>query len=296
MNRIKTNKILIPIDFSETSLEAIKHACLILKYSLGEITLLHVHKKRDVLDFISPEHEANDTLVTNFVSKKLEELAEKIRKENNLTVSTIISLGNITTEVMNVVEQNKIDLIIMGTRGRDSDNNKFMGSNAYRVIAKSKIPVIAVHSSYANPAYQNILIPIDTSEHSRQKVDSAVYLAKKLNAQLSVIGLIGKGEETYTYKMEVIMGQIQKLAKDKNISCVTEIQTSVNRAVATLAYCKKINADLIVIMTDQHAEFSSIILGTYAHQLINESTAPVLCIPPETHPENMPSDNLGGMW
>ena len=296
MKLIKTNKILIPIDFSDTSLEAIKHACLILKYSSGEIILLHVHKKRDVLDFISPEHEANDVLVTNFVSKKLEELAQKIRKEDGLTVSTLISSGNITTEVMNVVERNKIDLIIMGTRGRDSDNNRFMGSNAYRVITKSRIPVIAVHTSYAKPAYENILIPIDTSEHSRQKVDSAIYFAKKLNSQLSVIGLIGKGEETYTYKMEVIMGQIQKLAKDKNVTCVTEIQTSVNRAITTLTYCEKINADLIMIMTDQHAEFSSIILGTYAHQLINESKVPVLCIPPEIHTENIPPDNLGGMW
>jgi nucleotide-binding universal stress UspA family protein len=296
MNRIKTNKILIPLDFSDISLEAVKHACSILKYSAGEIILLHVHKKRDALDFISPEHEANDVLVTNFVSKKLEDLAEKIRKDDGLTVSTMIASGNITTEVMSVVESNKIDLIIMGTRGRDSDNNRFMGSNAYRVITKSKIPVIAVHSSYASPAYQSILIPIDTSEHSRQKVDSAVYLAKKLRAQLLVVGLIGKGEETYTYKMEVIMGQIQKLAKDKNVPCVTEIQTSANRAVSTLAFCEKTNADLIVIMTDQHAEFSSIILGTYAHQLINESKVPVLCIPPETHPENIPPDNLGGMW
>jgi nucleotide-binding universal stress UspA family protein len=248
------------------------------------------------LDFIAPENEVSDVLVTNFVSKKLEELAEKIRKENNLIVSARVSVGNITGEIMKIVELDDISLIIMGTRGRDTDNNRFIGSNAYRVITKSKIPVIAVHSSYAKPAYENILIPIDTSEHSRQKVDSAIYLAKKLNSQLSVIGLIGKGEETYTYKMEVIMGQIQKLAKDKNVNCVTEIQTSVNRAVSTLTYCETINADLIIIMTDQHAEFSSIILGTYAHQLINESKVPVLCIPPETHPENIPPDNLGGMW
>ncbi|HXD94436.1 MAG TPA: universal stress protein, partial [Bacteroidia bacterium] len=284
------------LDFSDISLEAIKHACLILKYTSGEIILLHVHKKRDVLDFIAPENEVSDVLVTNFVSKKLEELAEKIRKENNLIVSARVSVGNITGEIMKIVELDDISLIIMGTRGRDTDNNRFIGSNAYRVITKSKIPVIAVHSSYAKPAYENILIPIDTSEHSRQKVDSAIYLAKKLNSQLSVIGLIGKGEETYTYKMEVIMGQIQKLAKDKNVNCVTEIQTSVNRAVSTLTYCETINADLIIIMTDQHAEFSSIILGTYAHQLINESKVPVLCIPPETHPENIPPDNLGGMW
>ena len=96
--------------------------------------------------------------------------------------------------------------------------------------------------------------------------------------------------------MEVIMGQIEKLAKGKNVRCTTEIQTSANRAITTLTYAEKIKADLIMIMTDQHAEFSSIILGTYAHQLINESKVPVLCIPPESHPENMSSDNLGGMW
>lgn len=296
MNKIKTNKVLIPIDFSDTSLEAIKHACFILKRTEGEIILLHIHKKSELWDFISPEHEANDLLYLEFVSNKLDELAKKIREENAIKVSTIIASGNITSKVMSIIEQENIGLIIMGTQGKDADKNKLMGSNTYRVITRSVIPVLAVHESYALPEYKNILIPIDTSEHSRQKVDSAILFAKKLNSQLSVIGLIGKGEENYTYKMEVIIGQIQKLAKESNVKCVTEIQSSVNRAVTTLAFSEKVGADLIIIMTDQHAEFSSIILGTYAHQLINESKVPVLCIPPEIHPENMPSDNLGGMW
>ena len=264
-----------------------------MKYSAGEIFILHVHKKRDLLDFISAEHEANDVAVTEFMSKKLEELAEKIRKEIDLTVTTKIAIGNITSEIINTVESNDISLIIMGTKGKDSDKNRFIGSNAYRVLTKAQIPVLTVHTTYDKPFYENILIPIDTSQHSRQKVDSAIYLAKTLKSNLSVIGLIGKGEENYTYKMEIIMRQIQKLAK--NIKCVVEIKTSENRVATTLAYSEEIKADLVVIMTDQHAEFSSIILGTYAHQLINESKIPVLCIPPEVHPENI-SGNLGGMW
>jgi nucleotide-binding universal stress UspA family protein len=297
MDILKANKILIPIDFSDISLEAIKHAYLISKYCSGKIILLHVQKKRELIDFLLPESETNnDSVIMDHLSKKLKNIAEQVKQTYGINVTTVVSIGNITSEIIHTAEKNNVDIIIMGTRGKDSDSNLFIGSNSYRVLTKSKIPVMTVHSKTSNTSYERILIPIDTSEHTRQKVDSAIYLAEKLNSELYVIGLIGFGESSYMYKMEIIMEQIKRIAQKRNVKCITEIQTSVNRAKATLSHGQKINADLIIIMTDQYAEFPSIILGSYAHQLINESKAPVLCISPETHPEMLPPDTLGGLW
>jgi nucleotide-binding universal stress UspA family protein len=96
--------------------------------------------------------------------------------------------------------------------------------------------------------------------------------------------------------MHVILPQIKKMADTKKLKCTTEIEQTINRAEKTLLYAKKVEADLIIIMSDQRAEFSSWILGSYAHQLINNSHIPVLSIPPEVHPENMEQDSIGGMW
>lgn len=297
MNRIKTNKILVPIDFSDISENAIVHAGVLAALNNGELLFLHVQKKRELIDIILPAlNQDSIKPLTDSLSLRLQKLAAREEKNTGVKITSDVVAGNITSEIVKVAEKNNVDLIVMGTRGKDSVNDLFMGSNSYRALTKSQVPILTVQETRGNSSYKNILIPIDTSAHSRQKVDSAIYLAKKCGANLHVVCLIGKGEEDQTYKMEVILKQIHKFAKENNVHCEGVIENSVNRAETTLSYAQKVHADLIVIMTDQHAEFSSIVLGTYAHQLINESKIPVLCIPPEVHPENIPSDSLGGMW
>ncbi len=297
MINIDATKILIPIDFSKTSNRAVKHGAFIAKLCKGELILLHVQKKSELLDIILPVFKIKDpSVITNYLQGKLDKLAETVRKECGVKITTLVSVGNITSEIVNIANEFNAGMIIMGTQGADSENDLFLGSNSYRVLTKSDIPVMTVRSESPKLGYQDILLPLDSSEHSRQKVNAAVQIACKFAARLHVVGILGKHEKAYEYKMEVILGQVAKMAKEKKLVCKTEISVAENRAQKTLAYAKKVNADLIITMTDQSAGPSRIILGTYAHQLINNSKIPVLSIPPEIHGENMEQDSIGGMW
>jgi nucleotide-binding universal stress UspA family protein len=298
MNKIKTSKILIPVDFSKTSLNAVKYAAFMAQHTKGELVLVHVQNKTDLLDTIMPAVKLKDiSVITDFLAEKLEKIATDIKKRYNIKVSTIVSTGHVTSEIVNLADETKSTLIVMGTHGKDSDNGFFLGSNAYRVLTKSEIPVMTVQTAAEKLGFQNILLPLDSSHHSRQKVDSAIYMANLFSSHLYVIGVLhegNKGDENYKYKMDTIMGQIKKLAEKKNVACTTEIQFVDNRSKKTLAYAKKVKADLIIAMTDQEAEFSSIILGNYIHQLTNHSKIPVLSIPPEVNPQLI-SDAIGGL-
>jgi nucleotide-binding universal stress UspA family protein len=297
MININLNRILIPVDFSKTSNRAIKQGAFIAKYCKGEIILLHVQKKNELMDIILPALKIKSpTVITDYLQEKLNKLAATVQKECGITVTTLVSVGNITSEIVNIAEETKSDMIIMGTQGADSENDLFLGSNSYRVITKSDIPVMTVRSELAKSGYKHILLPIDSSEHSRQKVNAAIQIANKFSAQLHVVGILGKNEKNYEYKMEVIFNQIQKMAKAKKLVCTTEISVAANRAQKTLAFAKKLNADLIITMTDQTAGASRLIMGTYNHQLINASKIPVLSIPPEINGENIGQDSIGGMW
>jgi nucleotide-binding universal stress UspA family protein len=298
MNKVKTSKILIPVDFSKTSLNAIKYAAFMAQYTKGELVLVHVQSKTELLDIILPAIKLKDaSVITDFLYDKLEKVASDVRKRYGITVSSYVTTGHVTSEIIAMAEETKSTMVVMGTHGKDSENGFFLGSNAYRVLTKSDMPVMTVQVAADRLGFQNILVPIDTSDHSRQKVDSAIFMADKFAAHLHVIGILhthSKGEENYKFKMETIMEQIKKMAAKKKVICTTDVQFADNRAKKTLAYAKKVKADLIISMTDQNAEFSSIVLGNYIHQLTNESKIPVLCIPPELRPDMM-SDAIGGL-
>lgn len=298
MITINTKKILIPIDFSETSLRAIKHGGFIAKLTGGELILLHVQRKNELMDIILPAVNVKDvTLVTKFLEDKLQKLAEDTRQEYGVSVAAVVSMGNITSEIVDYAEEQGCGMIVMGTQGSDSPNDiLFLGSNAYRALTKSDIPILTVRTEAPKLGYSTILLPVDTSAHSRQKVTAALDIASKFAAHVHVLGILGPSEDNHEYKLKVILPQIQKLAKEKNLVCTGEIIKAKDRAGKTLEYADKNKAELIICMRDETTEFPKSILGTYAHSLLNDSKIPVLCIPPEVHPENLEQDSIGGMW
>jgi nucleotide-binding universal stress UspA family protein len=297
MITLNTKKILIPIDFSKTSMRAIKHGAFIAKRTKGELILLHVQKKSDLVDIILPAvNMKNVSVITEFLEEKLEKLAAETRKEYGIKVTSLVSMGNITSEINDIAQENGVGMIVMGTQGSDSTSDLFLGSNSYRVLTKTNIPVMTVRSDAPKLGYSNILLPVDTSAHSRQKVITALQIANKFASHVHVLGLLGKNEDYHEYKLKVILPQIQKMAKAKKLACTAEIEKQDDRAAKTLSYAKKVNADLIICMRDETTELSKWILGSYAHRLLNDSKIPVLCIPPEEHPENMEQDSIGGMW
>ncbi|MFL5752641.1 MAG: universal stress protein [Bacteroidia bacterium] len=294
MIQLRTNKILIPMDFSETAQLAIKHGAYLAKFFKGELIITHVIKRSEILDILLPMiHLENNMKIEDIVSQKLEEIAEQVRKEYNIGVSTIVSSGNITSEIVEIAKSNKIDLIVMGTQGYTAMEEFLMGSNSYRVISKSPVPVMTVRKEATKFGYHDIVLPIDSSEHSRQKVNATISLAAKFSAKLHILGILGEEEKDYEYKMKIIVSQIEDLAKKEGVSYDSKVEYASNRAHQTLKYAKSINADLVVTMTDQNAEISSLLLGTYAHQLINYAKMPVLSFKPESHQDDIPFSFAG---
>lgn len=297
MITINANKILVPIDFSETSIRAIQHGVAIAKLFKGEIILLNVQKKADLLEIILPALKVADTeTITSFVKHKLETLAERFRKSHEVKISTVVTLGSIPSKITEFALENDIGLIVMGTQGSDSTGDFLLGSNSYRVLNSSDIPVMTVREEVGKAGFSNILLPIDSSAHSRQKVNLAIRIAEKFGARLHVLGLLGKHEDDYEYKLNVILPQIKKLAGKKHVACSSEIGKASHHAEKAIEYAKKVNADLIITMSDENEGPSSFMLGTFANQLINNSPIPVLSVQPELHPENMEEAVIGGMW
>lgn len=297
MIHLKTNKIIITTDFSETSLLAIKHGAFLAQFTKGEIYLLHIITKHwEKFNVFEPSITLDNVeKASSAVEEKLEELADDIRKKYGVKITTVVNSGNPTAEIVKFAKEINADLIVMGTHGYSAWEDLTIGSNALKVITKSPCPVLTMSQFASNLGYHKIILPIDTSEHTRHKVVLAIELAKQFTAQIFAIGLLSGDEESKKPAMEVMLHQVETAATKAGVVCKTELHENVkNRAIETVTFCEKVEGDLIAIMTDQDSEISGFFIGNYALQVIHHSKVPVLSIKPEEHPENVHFNILAG--
>lgn len=281
MIKFSSKKILLPYDFSKNADKALSNAAFMAAFLKSDLYLLHVIGKSDTLDIILPILKIkNKKDLIKVLSHQLEIVSIKIKKDFGIKVRTIVSSGNITSEIVNVANEQNIDLIIMGTQGSGSNNDFFLGSNAYRLITKSEIPVMTIKEKSSKKGYKNILLPIDLSDHSRQKVNYAISLAKAFKSKVSILGLYNENERNDKFKLDIVTKQIEKLCSESKISFDCFIDKTAHRVSKTISFAKKHKVDLIITMTDQKSDSQFGILNNYNHQLVHISNIPVISIPP----------------
>lgn len=284
MIHFKHSNILIPVDFSETSQLAIKHGAFIASLVKADLHLLHVVNQNYgsqnlFLPLVSLELQSE---IEKKASERLSELAEELRHEYQIEVHTIIKIGSASTEITEIAKEIDASLIVMGTHGYSAIKELVIGSTALKVFTKAPCPTMAMSVPSDHIGYSKIVVPIDNTVNTKQKVNYAIEMAKKFSATLYPIGLLDEDESEQAPMMEMIIHQIEEMAKDKGVLVKSNVAKNVkNRANATVEYCQSVHADLVIIMTDQDAELSGFFLGPYSQQIIHLSKIPVIAIRPE---------------
>jgi nucleotide-binding universal stress UspA family protein len=285
MKKFIINKILIPTDFSETAELAVDHAVHMAKLSGAEIILLHVYETllyTSGIDYslmsVTAEYES---AIQKSSEDKLEEQGQRIRNLSGVKVSTRLELGRAYSTVVDVAEELNVDIIIMGTHGVSGFQEFFIGSNAYRVVTSSPCPVLTVQTHATKLGFDNIVLPIDDSFASRQKVNYAIEMARKYNATIHVAGLMLDSDEDFVRKFKIKIEQTEEYLKNHNVKFTIKLLYGDNLADMAMDYGRDINADLIMIMTEQESDIKGIFMGPYAQQVVNHSKIPVISIRPE---------------
>ncbi|MBL7902793.1 MAG: universal stress protein [Bacteroidia bacterium] len=282
MIKFNPKRILMPYDFSKNADKALSHAAFMSSLLKCELYLLHVISKSEMLDILLPVFKMkNNQVLVNLVNEKLETVCVKVRKEYGIKAKSLVSTGSITSEIVEMCDENKIDLVVMGTQGSNSKSDLFLGSNAYRLITKSEIPVMTVKEPSNKKGYSNILLPIDLSDHTRQKVDYAVSMAKAFKAKITVLGLYDENEKEHKFKLETFAKQIESLCKGQKVSVETFVDKTSHRVGKTNTFAKKHKVDLIITMTDQKRGGKLLELNSYDHELVHSSKIPVISIHPQ---------------
>ena len=139
-------KILLPVDGSKSSLNATKYIVKLVKKfrSPAIVTLVNVHDDAG-LNFVKqfiPKGVVDDYLREQ--SEKELNAAQKILDTGRIKHNMVIRRGHITDEIISLANEDHVDLIIMGAKGRSGFIDTLIGSVAQRVISTAKQPVLLV--------------------------------------------------------------------------------------------------------------------------------------------------------
>ncbi len=282
--KFNLKKILVPTDFSELSTTALKYAASMAKHSDAEIILLHV---------LQPyEHEAILNNIIDFkstVQKAIEEKLNDIKSSNpdllGIPVRVKITEGKIYEEIEKIASQEELDLIVMGTHGAGGlgDLEKFiLGSNSYRTVSISQCPVITLRQVKDKIKYDNIVLPLDMTKQTVQKVDTAIKIAKVLGSTLHVVSVTSFTDE-FRFDLKEIKNQLDEVVdkvKSVGVPVISKMLRHDDISNSILDYAKEVNADLVIIMVRQESRINDLVLGSSARKLVAESKVPVLSLRP----------------
>lgn len=280
-------RILIPFDFSETSALSLDQAVHMAKTAGAELYLLHIIETSTFPSSIAHAFSGFEKKVEEASNEKLKELSDELSTKHGIKVHTITEVGKIYKRIVHTAKQAHIDLVLMGTHGA-SGSSYIIGSNTTRVVQESHCPVISFQTHSTKLGFTNIALPIDDSPESRQKVNFAMEIAKLFNAKITVIGLNRNGNEDYQRKFRIKIEQVEDFLGQHGVQTDTIYQQGEDLAKNTLAAATEINADLLVIMTEQEPSITGMLMGTYATKIINGSKIPVMTVrPAEIDPERI---------
>jgi nucleotide-binding universal stress UspA family protein len=281
------NKILIPIDFQKQSLLALEQSYNLARLLNAEIVLLYVHEQSGIFAGMFSNEQNNEML--SKIDEKLAELAGKANIATGLTISYHFEKGRIYSKIIDVAKEIGAKYIVMGTHSvtEGNENENRVGANTSKVIRSATCPVITINSKQLFHGCRNILLPLDLTKETRQKVTMGIEIARIYGAGIKVVSAL------WSKKDPAILGrlyqqgeQVTNFISSAGIECTFEVIESQGGektlVPSILAYAKQQgDIDLVIILTQQEIGIVEYFVGSHAQEFIRLSEIPVLSLIPK---------------
>ncbi len=275
-------RILVPTDFSKPAENAIDVAVDIAKKANSTLILLHVIEEASGTSFnITGEVNVSGGWEEKFFTMKLIERSKKQMakvfdevKATGVKVKQELRVGTAFHGMRDIITEQKVDLVVMGTAGRKKLNEMIIGTNTEKVVRHAKCPVLTVQKKPRTTDFKNIVYA--TSMSKEEEVFSRVVR----NAQQiygSTIHLVRVNTPGNFQRDAVAEKYMQDFAKKLQLKNYTiNIFNDLTEEEGIIYFADSINADLIAMATRGRTGFAHVLAGSIAEEVVSHSKRPVL--------------------
>ena len=297
---MEIRNVLCPVDFSDLSRHALRHAIAIADWCKAELTVMYVHHipfgplalspsvapaPVDAL-FLSPEQRAQ-------WRQELERFTPADATKG-VAVAFEVAEGDVALEI--VARAESADILVMGTHGRSGVERLVLGSVAEKVLHRAPCALMTVPAGASDPSaalFRHVVAAIDFSEISGEALGYALSLAEDADARLTLLHVVEVPRELTEWAAENAEGrkhiELWRLqARDRLQALVpgtVRIATPVDTRIEVgtpyreiLRVAAEAHADLVVMGTHGRGALERLFVGSTAQHVVRQAQCPVLTV------------------
>lgn len=285
---VAEKNILIPIDFNQQSFIALEQSYNLAKMLGFGLTLLYVHEDNNPLTDIFTEHQSKK--VREMLQEKLDEIAAKTEGLVEIPIRTQVVKGRIHARIIDVAQKTQAPFIVMGASSEgvyEDEPRGMVGANTSRVLRMAKRPVITVNGHHHHDGCRSILLPLDLTKETKEKIAYATAIAKMFNAKIKVLSVHMQSKKKEVLdRLKKQLDEVVSIVKKENIEVSAELiegtPSDKTLAPAIINYTnQQHDVDLVMIMTQQESRLVKYFIGSSAQEIIRNSKVPVMSIIPK---------------
>ncbi len=268
--------LLVAFDFSKNAVHALEYAFLYAKQLNADIHLLWVDNSLTDDALGNTIEEELRIEKKNYLKKIVHEYSVK---DSGVIMKIHLGKGKVYQEIAKTAQRIKADIIFTGTHGVSGYEQYWIGSNAYRITTSAPCPVVTVRADYSiEESVSQILLPLDSSLETKQKLPFTVQLAEEFGAKIHLLKVYNTPLKVIRKRIDAFGKEAVDFLEEHTVDFELQTVTGENVAVAILKYVEANAIDLITIMTEQGTTTANRFLGPYAQQLINNAPVPVMSL------------------
>lgn len=265
----KQDKILMPIDFSECTLNTLLYAKSIAESTQADLELLYVKSK----DAETKTPRQND------YKERLAEIVDKDERLKSFPVTLNVCEGDRINEIIKFHKRHKCNLIVMGTKGANNLSRKFFGTNTLNIIQKVNCPVLAIPCNHAYKPIEKLVITTDMHSQSLKLMEDSMHYFQELHPEVHILHLNKESDmATQTeFQLSDLPGSVRKRFSYPGAKMYVSSFKDFNHGLDH--FLQKHHADLLIMFTKRRRFWESLFNKSLTLSRVGNLSLPLLAYP-----------------
>jgi nucleotide-binding universal stress UspA family protein len=273
-------RVIVAVDFSPPSNLAASYGIALARRFGARLTLLHV------IEFPNQGAGKAERMLPALISPE---------DRDNLDIQCVVKQGDVQEQIKRAVEEQRADILVMGTHGRSLFKRLLIGSVAQSLLRDLPVPVFTLCHAGPQPGFERILLATDFCDVSDEAVQFALDLARTMGSQLIVAHVVDTrpGVMLEPPQVAAVFEEERGIAAEEARAKLKELEAEgASRGVAVetvlargtphdeiLRIAGDATADFIVLQVRKRGLIDRMVLGSTAERVIRAAHVPVLCVP-----------------
>ncbi len=278
-------KILFPTDFSDTANNAFLYTLHLAKLYNAEVFVTHIYDKKVISTLYGGQPELVATIYVDVELDEFEYFKEESKKlrmiaeENNLSdvkLNFIFKSGSLVSTLGEIIEKEKINLVVMGTSGATNFEKKLWGSNTMNALRSLDIPILSIPKKAIFKGVKNIGFASALKDSDKPILANLLNFYDDNDLIIKVLYIMKNDKNAEEQLIDKKIASWESEFRNEKLIFIKKISDSVTKGIYQLIFDE--NIDIVVIAKRDLSFIDSLFTHSLSEDLAKKMDFPLLVV------------------